>query len=68
MRVFDKAIGPRDPCYTIGALCEVNRIPVLWPGVIAHHEVFHVAVIGGLAAHWVFLYRYAKLLDAPKPD
>lgn len=36
--------------YTVGAVCELFRWPILLPGVLGHHEVFHVAVILGSAS------------------
>jgi predicted membrane channel-forming protein YqfA (hemolysin III family) len=45
--------------YSIGALMEHWRWPTLVPGVIQPHEVFHVAVLVGLALHWSFIYAIA---------
>jgi hemolysin III len=45
--------------YSIGALLEAARWPTLIPGVIQPHEVFHVAVLIGLALHWSFIYGIA---------
>jgi hemolysin III len=45
--------------YTLGAVAERFRWPVLIPGVIESHEVFHVAVLTGLALHWWFVWRIA---------
>lgn len=47
--------------YTIGALVELTNWPVLVPRVIRPHEIFHVAVLGGLACHWWFVARAATL-------
>ena len=41
--------------YTIGASLEFLRIPVVISGAIGPHELFHVAVLAGLAWHWVFI-------------
>jgi channel protein (hemolysin III family) len=41
--------------YTIGASLEFLRIPVVISGVIGPHELFHVAVLAGLAWHWIFI-------------
>jgi channel protein (hemolysin III family) len=45
--------------YSIGAVFDVLRWPVLWPGVVQSHEVFHIAVLAGLAFHWAFIYGIA---------
>jgi channel protein (hemolysin III family) len=53
--------------YSIGAVLDSLRWPVLVPGVIQWHEVFHVAVLVGLAYHWSFIYRIAdgRLASCP---
>jgi channel protein (hemolysin III family) len=53
--------------YSIGAILEYLRWPVLVPGVIQWHEVFHVAVLIGLAFHWSFIYSIADGRLAPRP-
>jgi len=45
--------------YSIGALFYSIGWPVLVPGVVQGHEVFHVAVLIGLAFHWEFIYHIA---------
>lgn len=45
--------------YSVGAILEALRWPVLIPGVIQWHEIFHVAVLIGLTFHWVFIYQIA---------
>lgn len=53
--------------YSAGAVTEFFRTPTLWPGVFGPHEMFHVAVIVGVAFHWIFLYRFAQHLgDHPR--
>ncbi len=46
--------------YTAGALAEFLRWPVPWPGIIGAHEVFHLAVLAGIACHWTFIARIAR--------
>ncbi len=46
--------------YTIGAVLEHAQWPVLIPGVVGPHEMFHVAVLVGAGLHWVFIYRIAS--------
>jgi channel protein (hemolysin III family) len=45
--------------YSIGAVLEFMRWPVIMPGVIQWHEVFHIAVLIGLGFHWGFIYSMA---------
>lgn len=43
--------------YTTGAILEYARFPVLIPGVIGPHELFHLLVLAGVTLHWMFIYR-----------
>lgn len=45
--------------YTLGALIDFSRAPILIPGVIESHELFHLAVLAGMALHWRFMLRIA---------
>jgi channel protein (hemolysin III family) len=38
--------------YSIGGLASVIEAPILIPGVLGHHELFHLAVLGGVFMHW----------------
>jgi hemolysin III len=40
--------------YTVGATLNLLHWPVLWPGVVGPHEVFHVFVLAGSTAHVLF--------------
>lgn len=40
--------------YSAGAVLNVLHWPVLWPGVVGPHEVFHVFVLAGSTAHVLF--------------
>jgi channel protein (hemolysin III family) len=54
--------------YTLGALADFLSWPVLVPGVIGPHEVFHLAVLAGIAFHWAFIRGIASGdLDAEIP-
>lgn len=56
--------------YTLGALADHFRWPVLVPGVVGPHEVFHLAVLAGISFHWAFIRRIAsggRLLDPQVP-
>jgi hemolysin III len=44
--------------YTLGAICDAIRWPVLYPGVVGSHEVFHVLDMGGTLTHVWFMLRY----------
>lgn len=45
--------------YTAGAVFEFLRWPVLLGGVVGPHEIFHLAVLAGIACHWAFVLRIA---------
>jgi hemolysin III len=47
--------------YTIGASMEYLRMPVLINGVIGAHELFHVAVLAGLAWHTLFVRNLLRM-------
>src|SRR3954471_10598853 len=46
--------------YTAGALADFLLWPVLLPGVIGPHEVFHAAVLAGIGFHWWFIRGIAS--------
>lgn len=46
--------------YTMGAVAEFLRLPVVWPGVIGPHEVFHIFVLMGAWFHWRLIYKISK--------
>ncbi len=46
--------------YSVGAIIDFLKFPVLWSGVIEAHEIFHVFVILGAFAHWRFIYHWAN--------
>jgi channel protein (hemolysin III family) len=45
--------------YSAGAVLEYFRWPILVPGIIHAHEVFHAAVLVGAAFHFAFIWRIA---------
>ena len=51
--------------YSLGAVLEFIRWPILIPGVVQSHEVFHIAVLIGLTFHWSFIYAIADGRLAP---
>jgi channel protein (hemolysin III family) len=46
--------------YTVGVLLLTLRWPVIWPGVIGSHELWHIAVLMGLGLHWSFVFQFAS--------
>jgi hemolysin III len=51
--------------YTVGALLNVLHWPVLWPGVVGPHEVFHLFVLAGSTAHVLFVLRVVAPYGRP---
>lgn len=49
--------------YSVGALFHVLDWPVVWPGVIGPHEVFHVFVVAGSLVHYAFMLRVVAPWD-----
>lgn len=41
--------------YSVGAVVDYAEFPVLIPGVVGPHEIFHVMVLLGIAWHWRFM-------------
>jgi hemolysin III len=55
--------------YSVGAVAEFLRYPVLIPGVVHGHEAFHLAVLMGALFHWSFIWRIAsRTARAPMPS
>jgi hemolysin III len=42
--------------YTLGAVVYAREWPDPWPGRFGHHEIWHLFVLAGAAAHFVFTY------------
>ena len=51
--------------YSAGAVLDYVRWPVLVPGVIGSHEIFHLAVLIGVSCHWYFMARLVA--NGPPP-
>jgi channel protein (hemolysin III family) len=52
--------------YTIGAFIDFSDLADPIPGVMRTHEVFHLFVLVGVAAHWAYIRRitiYAPIAD-----
>jgi channel protein (hemolysin III family) len=45
--------------YTLGALVVGLNRPVIVPGIVGPHELWHVAVLIGLSLHWKFVLQFA---------
>ncbi len=43
--------------YTLGAVLLAAHWPVLVPGVVGPHELWHFAVLAGLGYHWFFVFQ-----------
>jgi hemolysin III len=43
--------------YSLGAIINLVRAPVLWPDVFEAHELFHVFVVAGSLCHFYFILR-----------
>ncbi|MFT6142969.1 MAG: hemolysin III [Myxococcota bacterium] len=50
--------------YSLGAVVYASQWPDPWPEKMGHHEVWHLFVLGGAAAHFAFV---VCLLDVPTP-
>lgn len=48
----------------VGMVVFATRWPVLWPGVIEGHEVFHLLVLAAVGLHFHFIYAHATDLRA----
>jgi channel protein (hemolysin III family) len=58
--VFIKPLVYGALAYTAGAVIEFIRMPVLIPGVIGPHELFHIAVLIGLGYHFAFVSSFIR--------
>lgn len=54
--------------YTIGGVFDLIHWPVLLPGVIHPHDVFHIAVLAGALLHWKFIASFAGASLRPLPS
>ncbi|MGA2701064.1 MAG: hemolysin III family protein [Isosphaeraceae bacterium] len=43
--------------YSVGAVLNVLHWPALWPGVFGAHELFHLFVLAGSLAHYLFILK-----------
>lgn len=47
--------------YSLGAVFDFMRWPVLYTHVVQAHELFHLFVLGGIFCHWHFVYDIADM-------
>ena len=45
--------------YALGGIIDYLNLPVLIPGVVGPHELFHLLVMTGALLHWLFIYNWA---------
>lgn len=45
--------------YTVGVTVLDMKWPILLPGIVGAHELWHVAVLAGLGLHWKFVFQFA---------
>ena len=53
--------------YSVGAAFDFLRQPVLIPGVVHAHELFHLAVLAGALLHWRFVWTFAGGVPTSPP-
>ena len=56
---FVRPLAAGAVAYTVGALADYFGWPILMPHLIGSHELFHVAVLAGIACHWRLVRRLA---------
>jgi hemolysin III len=49
--------------YSIGAVFHLAKGPILWPGVIGGHELFHAFVVVAAATHFTFIWTHIGRAD-----
>jgi len=45
--------------YSVGAVIDFSRYPIIWDGYFGPHEIFHLFVVLGAACHWIFIWDWA---------
>ncbi len=54
--------------YTAGAMIFLMSWPAFWPGVFGAHELFHIFVMAGSLAHFVFVLKHVVPYErVPEP-
>jgi hemolysin III len=44
--------------YSIGAVLNLVKWPVLWPGTFGTHDLFHLFVLAGSLTHFLFILKF----------
>jgi len=44
--------------YTVGFVIYYFHWPDPWPGILGHHEIWHLFVLGGTLCHFLFIFYY----------
>lgn len=58
-------------CYFAGAMFELSRAPILWPGYIGPHELLHLSVLLAILLHWRFMLSIVtggRIAAEPQPS
>lgn len=48
--------------YMLGFVIYYRQRPNPWPGVLGHHEIWHIFVMGGSLLHYIFILFFVALL------
>ena len=54
--------------YTTGAVLEFARVPLLIPGVLGPHEIFHLAIVMGVLLHWICLENLMRHVSSTEGE
>jgi hemolysin III len=54
--------------YIAGAVLDYCEWPLLYPGVFAHHELFHLFTLGGTFCHYAFILIYVVPYGMPERE
>jgi channel protein (hemolysin III family) len=54
--------------YTLGAIVLLFHGPTIIHGIMGPHELWHIAVLSGLAMHWRFVFQFASGLEPCRPQ
>jgi hemolysin III len=54
--------------YSVGALIHLARWPIVWPGVLGAHELFHLFVMAGSVCHYWFMLTVVVPFQHPATE
>ncbi|MBL7872560.1 MAG: hemolysin III family protein [Cyclobacteriaceae bacterium] len=54
--------------YTVGAIIDLINYPVIIPGVLGAHELFHFSVLMGVTFHWFLILESIKTVQYKDRD